>query len=181
MAGCIMMALLDVENFRSPSLVLNSPLPPVSKLIEKNGHDQLSMLLRHLAAEQTRHNYSQWEFAQFALAFAVGGCLFLATQRRIFPLILCAMMLIAVVFQYFAVTPELTFRGRETDFPPGNTAFGPMARVWALQQVYFSIEAVKLLIGALLASYLFVFRARSRRSAKEVDTIDHTQHGHVNR
>jgi hypothetical protein len=174
------MVFLNIENLRSTSLVLTSPLPPVAKMIEKNGSDQISVLLRHLAAEQTRHYSALWEVAQIGLALAVGGCLALATQRRIFPIILCGMMLAAVLFQHFAITPELGYRGRDTDFPPGNTAIGPVARVWALQQVYFSVEVVKLITGAVLASYLFVFRA-SRRRTKEIDTIDHTAHGHINR
>lgn len=180
MAGCLLMICLNVENLRFPGVVLTSPLPPVSKLIEKNGADQISTLLRHFAAEQTRHYTSMWELAEFGFALALGGCLFLATQRRIFPLVLCGMMLIIVMFQHFAVTPELAFRGREADFPPGSAALGPLARVWALQQVSFSVEAVKLIAGAILASYLFVFRARSRRTNKELDTISHAP-GHLRR
>lgn len=181
MAGCILLAALSVENYRSPSLVLNSPLPPVSRLIEKNNFDEIATLLRHLAAEQVREYSSLWELAEFPLGLAVGACLFLATQRRVFPMLLCGLMLVAVVFQHFAVTPELGFRGRATDFPPGNAVVASLARVWALQQIYFSVEAVKLLAGAVLASYLFVFRVRSRRKSNDVDTIDHTAHGHVNR
>lgn len=167
MAGCLIMVFLNVQNLRSPSLVLASPAPAVSKMIQKDGYDEVSLVLRHLAAEQARYYNSRWELAELLLAFAVGGCLFLATQRRIFPLILCAAMLTAVIFQHFTVTPELAYRGRETDFPPGNTALGPMARVWALQQVYFSVETVKLLAGAVLASYLFVIHV-SRKRTNEV-------------
>jgi hypothetical protein len=180
MAGCLLMIFLNLENLRSTSLVLNSPLPPVGKMIEKNGYDQVALVLRHLAAEQTRHYTDLWGLAEIGLALAVGGCLALATQRRVFPLVLCGIMLIAVVFQHFAIMPELGYRGRDTDFPPGNTAIGPVARMWALEQVYFSVEVVKLIAGAVLASYLFVFRA-SRRRTKEVDTIDHTTQGHINR
>ena len=174
MAGCLMMVFLNIENLRTTSLVLSEPLPPVSKMIGKNGYDQISTLLRHLAAEQTRHYFSLWELAEFLLAFAVGGSLFLATQRRIFPMILCAMMLMAVAFQHFAVTPELAFRGRETDFPPGNLTLAPMARTWALQQVYFSVEVIKLLAGAVLASYLFVFAptvGAARTSTRSIPPI----------
>ena len=180
MAGCLLMIGLNLENVRFPGAVLSSPLPPVSKLIEKNGADQISLLLRHFAAEQTRHYTALWELAEIGLALALGGCLFLATQRRIFPLVLCGLMLITVVFQHFAVTPELAFRGREADFPPGSAALGPLARVWALQQVSFSVEAVKLIAGAILASYLFVYRARSRRTSKDSDAIGHEQ-GHLRR
>ena len=80
-------------------------------MIEKNGYDQISMLLRHLVAEQARRSYSYWEVAQFGLALALGGCLFLATERRISPLVLCTALLVAVILQHFALTPELDVSG----------------------------------------------------------------------
>ena len=43
---------------------------------------------------------------------------------------LCGLMLALVLFQ-LAIRPELTFRGRAADFPPGNQALGTQARVGA--------------------------------------------------
>ena len=60
-------------------------------------------------------------------------------------------MLALVLFQ-LAIQPELTFRGREADFPPGNQSLGTQARVWALTEVWIGAESAKLLIGGLLTA-----------------------------
>jgi len=171
----LFMAFIAIQNLRSPGAVMSAPIEPAAKLIQSFGQDQAGLLLRHLAAEQNRHYFYLWEQAQILLGLALGGCLILATQRRIFPMVLCGVMLALVLFQHITVTPELAYRGRETDFPPGNAVFGAQARVWALHQVYVGAEAVKLVIGGVLASYLFVFRTR-RRSRKEAAAVNHADH-----
>jgi hypothetical protein len=79
-------------------------------------------------------------------------------------------MLVLVLLQFGAISPEIAYRGRETDFPPGSTNIGSVTRLMALQQVYFGVEVVKLIAGGLLASYLFVFRTQ-RRSRKDRETV----------
>jgi len=93
--------------------------------------------------------------------------LYLTADRRILPPILCGLMLVLVMFEYFAITPEFTYRGREADFPPGSLAFGAEARVWLLTEVLIAAEGAKLLIGGVLASYLFAYR--SRRKVRKID------------
>jgi hypothetical protein len=178
-AGSLLIGFISIQNVRTPNLVLSSPMPPAAKMIEKLGYEDASLLLRHAAAEQTRFFQYKWEEAELAVGLALLSCLFLATQRRIFPLVLCAIMLLLVLFQHFALTRELAYRGRDTDFPPGNTAVGPITRMLLLQQVYFSVEVTKLIVGGVLASYLFVFRT-SRRS-KKIDTVNDPDHSHVDR
>lgn len=177
--GSLLMCYIAIQNFRSPNLVMNTSMTPVLKVIQTLGRDQTQLLLRHFAAEQDRHYFLVWERMQVGLALMLGVCLVMATQRRILPLVLCAVMLAMVLFE-LSISPEIAYRGRETDFPPGNNALGPVTRLWALQQVYAGVEIVKLLAGALLAGYLFVFRI-SRRGRKDVDSVDHADHGHVNR
>lgn len=161
--GCgALMALLAVGNLHTASRVMASPSPPAAKLIDKLGPDAASLLLNYQAAEQTRDYLPLWENAQFALAVVLGALLYVGTQKKVLPLVLCGAMLLVVLFQHFAVTPELAFRGREADFPPGNTAFGIRTRVLLLSQVYWGAEALKLLMGAVLAFYLFAFRTRKR-------------------
>jgi len=172
------MMFISLQNLRSPAMVMNSSLAPVTKMVQTFGQDQTLLLLRHFAAEQIRHYTSLWVEFQILIGFVLGGCLFLATQRRIFPLILCGVMLAVVLFE-LRLMPELTYLGRETDFPPGNTAIGQVERLWALQQVYGGVEIVKLLAGGILGSYLFVFRTQRRR--KDVHAIDHADDRHINR
>ena len=48
--------------------------------------------------------------------------------------------------------------------------------------VYAALEAVKFLIGAVLAVYLFTFKNGSRyRVRRDLDSIDYADHSHVNR
>lgn len=162
-AGCLFIAFVSVQNLRTPSLVLNTPLDPVAKMMQQIGWEQISALLRHAAAEQTRHYTALWIDAQFLLSLLLLGCLAMATQKRILPLALCGMMIVVVLFQ-FRIWPEMIYQGRATDFPPGSNQVGEMTRYWALQQVYFGAEIIKLLCGGVLGSYLFVFHTRHREA-----------------
>ena len=160
-AGCLFMAFISVQNVRTPTLVMTSPPPAVATQIQQLGWEPMAALLRHAAAEQTRRYTTLWVEAQVLIALVLLGCLTKATQKRIMQLALCANMLVMVLFQ-LREGPELTNHGRQTDFPPGSLAVGPMTRFWALEQVYFGVEIVKLLCGAILAGYLFVFRTSRR-------------------
>jgi hypothetical protein len=173
--GMLFMAFISIQNVRVPRLVLAGTNPPVAQVIKKLGYEDTALLLRHAGAEETRRYSYVWEEVELFLGVMLGGCLFLGTQRRILPLTLCGVMLALVVFQHIAVTPELAYRGRETDFPPGNNALGPMTRMLAMQQVYFGIEIVKLATSVILASYLFVFRAQ-RRSRKQIHAVNDADH-----
>jgi hypothetical protein len=85
-----------------------------------------------------------------------------------------------VVLFELKIVPELIYQGRLTDFPPGNKEIEPVARVWAMQQVYIGAEIVKLVTGGVLASFLFFYRT-PRRSRKDIYAVDHPDHSHINR
>jgi hypothetical protein len=178
LGGSLMMILIQIENLRFTASVLSTPSDPAAEYIKKTGPQQnVELLMRYQAAEQNRRYSEVWEDTQFGLAVILGGCLFLGTQRRIFPLVFCCLMLLMVIFQHLGVTPELSFRGREADFPPGNASYSVQTRVWALYQVYAWVEGTKLVLGVLLSGYLFIFRAR--RTRKQINAIDFPQHSHM--
>jgi hypothetical protein len=168
--GCVLMDYIAVRALESPGIVLNSPPEPVADIVKKLGYDPTSQFVRHAVMEQARRLTYTWEEGQILLALALGGCLFLATQRRIFPLVLCGLMLTLVLFQHSALSPEIAYRGREADFPPGSLNIGTNLRLLALQQTYFGVEVVKLIAGGVLASYLFVFRTQ-RRTRKDREVV----------
>lgn len=170
-AGSLWIVFLQLQSSQFPNALLNRAIPPASKTIQTLGREQAALLLHHFAAEQVRIYSRLWERIEIVLALALAWFLFRATQKRAFPLLLCAVMLILVLFQYFALTPELTYQGREIDFPAPSTGASLMSRVLALQYVYAVMEAVKLIAGGILAGYLFLFRA-ARRSRKELDAAD---------
>lgn len=176
------MALVVLENLHSSGLVMNSPVEPVTRMMRTLGQDQITLLLRHQAAQQTRNLYYVWEQVQIALGLALGGCLYFATQKRTLSMVLCGIMLSLVMFQFWAITPELGYRGREMDFPTGGDASAGMVRVLLLYQLLVTTEGLKLVIGGVLASYLFVLRTSRRRSGRrQVDLVDDPDHSHIDR
>jgi hypothetical protein len=179
--GCsILMDLLTLENLHAPGMVLTTATPHAFTVLSLLSADDATLLLRYEAVEMNRAYAYGWELVELGLAVALLGCLFLGTQKRKLPLALCGIMLLVVAFQHFAITPELAYRGRDTDFPPGNTAFGPQLRLWTMQQIFGGVEGLKLLLGGFLASYLFVFRS-GRRVRRQIDAVDHPDHSHVDR
>ena len=175
--GSLLMAFLEIHSFRSPDLVMNAPAAQAARMIQSLGPDQARLLLRHFAGEQTRYETSIWELVQIPLGLLTGLVLLRATQSRILPASLCGTMLAFVAFQHFAITPELGYWGRETDFPPGSDVVGSVTRLLALQQVYAGAEVVKLVAGGVLASYLFAYS--TPRRARKADEIDSGVPGHI--
>jgi hypothetical protein len=176
--GSVLMILIQVANLRFTASLFTTPSNQAADFLEKTGPQQnVELLLRYQAAEQNRRYSYVWEEVQFGLAIILGGCLFLGTQRRILPLAFCGLMLLMVVFEHVGVTPELAFRGREADFPPGSTTYAVQVRVWALNQVVAWVEGSKLVLGILLSSYLFIFRPR--RIRRRTGAIDHPQLSHI--
>lgn len=163
---CVFMDLLALQNLRLANGVVSSAIPAAVEIIQKTGQDQARLLLRYFAAEQYRYYFSTWELIQIPYALLLAGVLYLAAEKRPVPLVLCGLMLALVLFQ-LAIHPELAYRGREADFPPGSLALGTQARVWALTEVWIGAESAKLLIGALLASFMFTYK--SRRRARRID------------
>lgn len=176
------MALVVVQNLHASGLVMNSPVEAVARMIKTLGQDQMALLLRHQAAQQTRSLYYIWEQAQIALGLALGFFLYFGTQKRLLPVVLCGIMLSLVMFQFWAITPELGYRGREMDFPAGGDVSSGMVRVLMLYQVLVGTEGLKLIIGGVLASYLFVLRTSRKRSGRrQVDLVDDPDHSHIDR
>ena len=170
--GCsLLVVVLAVQNVRFAGRLAGGSIPPATEIINAAGPEPARLLLRHFAWEQNRFYFSNWELFQMPVAVMLALFLYVTTDRRILPPVLCGLMLVLVMFEYFAITPEFTYRGREADFPPGNLTFGAEARVWLLTEVLIGAEGAKLLIGGVLASYLFAYRSR-RRVRKLDDPAD---------
>jgi hypothetical protein len=177
LGGCLLMMVLESANQRFTGSLLSVPSSQAAAFLRKSVAPQdFSLMLNYQTAEQNRRYSDAWEEAQIGLALALGATLFLGTQRRVFPLAVCGFMLLMLLFEHFGVSPELAFRGRETDFVPGGVAAG---RVYSLGQVYIWVEVAKLLLGSVLTGYLFIFRAR--RTRKQINLMDQPQRSQINR
>jgi hypothetical protein len=165
---CAGIDLLALQSQRLVDRAIDSAGPFAADIIRKSGQEQIALLLRHFSAEQYRYYFSTWETIQIPGALLLAGVLYLAAGKRWIPQILCGLMLALVLFQ-LAIQPELTFRGRAADFPPGNQMLGTQARVWALTEVWIGAESAKLLIGGLVTALMLTHksRRRSRRGEEE--------------
>ena len=167
-----MVGILAYENVSIAQRFLAAPVPQAEEIIKNAGPEQIQTLIHHFAAEEYRRYLSNWGLVQVGLGLIVLVTTFFAVDRRMMPVILCGLMLVLVLFQYFAVTPELTYRGRESDFPPGSLAVGAAARRLAMIEVYIGTEGAKLLIGGILASYVFSFKSRRRHRQQLDDSME---------
>ena len=165
---CVFLDLLALQNFRLVSAAIASASPAAAGIIQKTSQEQITLLLRHFAAEQYRYYFSAWERVQILAALLVAAVLYLAVGKRWIPQMLCGLMLALLLFQ-LAIQPELTFLGRQADFPPGSQTVGTLARVWALTEVWIGAESVKLLIGGLLTALLIRHKSRTRSRRVEDD------------
>ena len=163
---CVFLDLLSIQNLRLAGQLLNSAIPPASEVLQNAGREPMRLLLHHFAAEQYRYYFSVWGLIQIPGALLLAAVLYFATEKRIIPQVLCGLMLALALFQ-LAINPELTFRGREADFPPGTQSLGTQERVWLLTEIWMGVEVVKLLTGGALASYIFTYK--SRRRARRIE------------
>lgn len=146
--------------------MLNSAIPPAGQIIQNAGREPVGQLLRHFAAEQYRYYFTVWGLTQIVGGVLLAAVLYFAAEKRVLPLVLCAAMVALVLFQ-LAIHPELAFRGQEADFPPGSQSVGTRARVFLLIEIWIGVEAAKLIVGGVLAGYVFTYK--SRRRSRRVD------------
>ncbi len=166
-----MILVLQVANLRFTNSLLSTPSDQAAAFVKKTGSQQdYALMMRYQAAEQNRRYADVWEDVQFGLGLILAATLFLGTQRRIFPMIVCALMLLMLAFEHIGVTPELAYRGRLTDFPPGNNSADSLVRMYAMGQVFAWVEGFKLVLGVILSGYLFIFRPR--RNRRSTDLVD---------
>jgi hypothetical protein len=159
---------MAMVNLSRADELLQAPIPAAAQTIKAAGGEASRLLLHHLAGEQTRYLFGVWEGFQILLALATAGVLYLATDKRPLPLILCGFMLALVLVQYFAITPELSYRGRETDFPKAAEEGGvrgvtPSNPIPMLTGLFIATEVAKLAAGGYMAAYMFWYRSRRRK------------------
>jgi hypothetical protein len=164
--------LMALQNIRLAGQMMNAAIPAASGILQNAGREQMSQLLHHFAAEQYRYYFSLWGLIQLVGIPVLAGLLYFAAEKRIMPQVLCLAIFVLVVFQ-LAINPELTYRGREADFPPGSLSLGTQARVLALTEIWIGVEIAKFIVGSVLAAFLFSLKSkrRSRRTADPVTLV----------
>ena len=178
--GSLFLVFAATRNFRAVDVVLNSPPPEASKMIQTLGHDHARQLLRYLAGEENRGYFEAWELAQILLGIALAAFLLFGVEKRLLAG-LAGAMLVLTLFQHFKITPDLLWMGRSIDFLPAAAESQARDQFWKLHGIYSDIEIAKMLLEVTIAGFLFPMRRRSLRQRVEIDPVDYANHGHVNR
>ena len=180
MGAGLMMAWLAAQNVRMADQLMALPNAAASLQFKSVGHAQSALLLRYLAAEQTRSEYEIWETVQLFLSAFFFFFLLFGTSQGKFTLGIALLLFLIVAFQRFAVTPQITGMGRALDF--GAVASRrEQAQYEVLRYGYLLSEAVKCGLGLVIGVALFWSSGRSLDSGQEIHMIDKADHRHINR
>ena len=73
-------------------------------------------------------------------------------------------LLIVALVQFFVVSPELAYRGREVAFPPGRGNVLLEERLTKMWGLFAGTEGVLVVVCGALAAYVASFKSRRRAS-----------------
>jgi hypothetical protein len=176
--GTLFMIFVATQNFETVDRVMKAPPPEAYKMILALGNDSARMLLRYVAGEENRFFFENWELAQLVLGIVLTALLIFGVESRMLAGFSGA-MLILTIFEHFKITPELAWLGRSFDFLPWTAESLSRDQFWKLHGAYSAIEIVKILLGVVIAGFLFQMRQRRPKQRVQVKAVDYTQHRHV--
>jgi len=170
-AGSLFMGFVATQNFERANEVLSAPPPEAATMIQNLGPENSRLFLRHLVGEQNRSFFVSWELAQFGLGVLLTGVLFIDSNNRKLAGFSAA-MLVLTAFAHFVMTPELIWLGRLIEFLPTGAPSAQRDQFWKLHIMYGVMEAAKILLGVVLAGFLFTMRRRRVHEKDQLDSFD---------
>src|SRR5262245_4462045 len=122
LGGCVLMAWLTTDSFRSVDRMLRQPTSQALTHIRPLGPGARA-LFRYQVSEQNRAAFETWEMVQ--LAFGSGLFLFLlfGSREGKFAMALVLAMLGIVLVQRLLFTPALVGLGRNLDFAAADVSY----------------------------------------------------------
>ncbi len=167
MAGSLLVAWFRVENSRATDQLIRTPPREAVDVLAKLQELESRALLRYHAYETNRLVTRNWELTQFALGAVVLAGLFLSPSGGRFPALMCVLMMAAVAFLHWFLTPQMNSLTRAAAFARTAQEMVAQDRVRSLQTGYQTVEYLKLGAGCLLALALLKrVRRSSRRSRR---------------
>ncbi|MDQ6678209.1 MAG: hypothetical protein M3Z09_13045 [Acidobacteriota bacterium] len=158
LAGSACIDLVAVHNFRAVERFMSDPGIRYAEQIHTAGRAETRSLLRHLAAEQNRFYFEQWEWVQLALGLSLLLLFVFGSRPPILSIVLCLAMLIIVLIDRFGLTPQITALGRSLDNLAETAQSGERKVFWVLHNAYSGLELVKLALGFGIAGRMIIRR-----------------------
>ena len=181
MGAGLWMLWVAADNVAAADRLLLSPNAYAAAYLKTLGRTPLTPLTHYLANEQNRSLLESWGIAQIVLGSLFFCFLLFGTRLGKFPLVVALLMLLIVIGERVAITPELTLVGQHNDFnvdPSHRARFAGDA----LNYGYKMAEWAKFALGAVAAIFLiWQENRRSLHSRNQVDTIDKADYRHIDR
>jgi hypothetical protein len=146
--------------------LLRAPAPKAGRLIEKIEEVNAWPLLNHHASEVNRWLSRTWEQIQLGLGVTLLLCLFFGADGKRYTAVLCLLMLAAVAFLHWFLTPEMEKLAGAVDFAMPGQPSVERDRLWSLKSGYSITETIKLVLGVLIAGGLLLRRRRRHPSVE---------------
>jgi hypothetical protein len=162
LAGSVFMDLVAVQNFRSVDRFLSDPSISAVQDVHTLGKAETRVLLRHMAGEQNRFYFEQWEWTELGLGLCFLLLLVFGSRPPKVSILLCLAMLAIVLSQRIALTPQIGKLGRALDFISPAPTDAQTKNFWLLHGIYSGVELVKIGLGLAIAG-LMVFRRQPDR------------------
>lgn len=175
------MMAVATGNFQTVDRVLEAPAPPVAEYIQKLDGESARIFLRHLAAEQNRRYFDQWETVQLALGVALAVTLFFGVRANRLVMGACGLLLLLVIVQHWLLTPELVLTGKSIEFISPDEFSLERARFEGYHRLYSALEVLKMALAVGLSVRLLIYRSRRRHIREQIDPVHHADHRSVDR
>ena len=177
------MAWVTSENSRGVERLLDEPNPAAHMQFKTLGPAATRVLLRYQVSEQNRFLFETWDTTQMILGCFFFFFLLFGTREDKFALFMALLMLVAVLFQRFLITPEINSLGRNLDFVPPEVYFPGRPKLAVAQTAYFGLDLCKGLLALVLASrWVLGRRGRSAGNVREeLDLVNKANYRHVDR
>jgi len=160
--GTLFVDSMVYTNLRLPEEAISGAPPAAENIIKNYGPEQAPLLLHYYAGETNQYFLYRWELIELGLGLILLPCVFAATERKVIPLVMASFLLILALAQFFVVSPELAYRGREVAFPPGKGNVLLEARLTKMWGMFAGTEGVLVVVGGALAGYVASYKTRRR-------------------
>ena len=175
------MLWVAADNVAAADRLLLAPNAYASAYLKTLGRTPLSPLTHYLANDQNRSLFETWGVAQIVL-----GCLFFflllfGTRLGKAPLAVALLMLLIVIGERVAITPQLALVGQHNDFNLDPSQRARFAND-VLNYGYKIAESAKFALAAVAAVLLIWQESRrSFHARNQVDLIDKADYRHIDR
>jgi hypothetical protein len=170
LGGTLLVLLFSSQNVRLVNDLIRAPVKEAVDHMVKIQESELRLILNYHASEGNRWLRSNWELAELGLGVVLLLTLFFAPGGKRYLIIVSLLMIFAVVFQHWFLSPEIDRLSPAAGFDQPDAVSVARDRLRSLESGYWTSQALTLVLGLLLAAGLAKRSRRHRQDRHEKET-----------